>query len=205
MLDKLKRTVELVNQLVASKQNLADKLVEKGEEVSLNTPFDELTQKAGDYVPKTYVLMDQNGREVVATYVDEETIFDATENDVREGKVFANETGVVTGTKFIPSYVVAEGVKVIPAGSKFAITHLSDNDRHKFTKLQAAMCDFNTSLSDSVSTYMISVLGAVYAVQSTTPIANVVSDDATLSIDFGIINDTNKPKILRYFTYKEIH
>lgn len=204
MLDKLKRTVELVNQLVASKQNLADKLVEKGEEVSLNTPFDELTQKAGDYVPKTYVLVDQNGREVVATYVDEETIFDATENDVREGKVFANETGVVTGTKVIPVYNVSEGYAICPVGSKMSIP-LPILDKYDFTRLQIVVCRFNTSLSNSVYSDTIVLNDSVYRVESTDKLSTVVKNSETKSIDLGLVNSDTVPLILRYFTYKEIY
>lgn len=204
MLNRLKRTVELVNQLVASKQNLADRLVEKGEDVSLNTPFDELTQKAGDYVPKTYVLVDQNGKEVVATYVDEETIFDATENDVREGKVFANETGVVTGTKVIPAYYVHAGYKLIPSGVAVTIS-LPIAECHNFTRLQAMMCRYNSNITSSVAVDKIVIESEVYPVQSATPIATVTKDVQNKVINFGITNDSGNLYLLRYFTYKEIY
>lgn len=199
------RTFELLAQLVNSKTSLADTLVSKGEEASVAEPFDDLVQKAADYIPKSYIFVDENGNEIAGALVDEVTVFDATENDVREGKVFASELGVKMGTKVIPSYNTIEGSRVITAGSKIEITDLSDLDLYEFTKLQAILCDFNSSMSDSTAAVKVSINGSVYEVQSTTPIATVTANATEKSIDFGITNDTDKPKILRYFTYKEIY
>lgn len=54
--------------------------------------------------PKTIMLQTGDGRELPAILVDEETIFTATTNDVRVGKVFATDTGVKTGHKIILEY-----------------------------------------------------------------------------------------------------
>ena len=199
------RTFELLTQLANSKKNLSDTLVAKGEEAEFSEPFDDLVQKAADYIPKSYIFVDEEGDEVAGSLVSQETVFDAVENDVREGKVFASELGVKTGTKVIPSYNTHEGVKIVTAGSKFEITTLTDMELFKFTKLQAIICDFNTSLSDSVSASKVSISGNVYEVKTVLPLAVVTANETTQSIDFGITNETNKPQILRYFTYKEIY
>ena len=47
---------------------------------------------------KTFVLVDENGNEMVGTLVDELTIFDATAEDIKIGKTAATDSGIVTGT-----------------------------------------------------------------------------------------------------------
>ena len=63
---------------------------------------------------KTFILMDENGNEITGVVVDQETVFTATDNDVREGFVYAGDSGVSTGTKNIPSYHTTEGFKLVP-------------------------------------------------------------------------------------------
>ena len=54
---------------------------------------------------KTFMLQVNGGKtEIAATVVGEETVFDATPNDVRTGKTFATSSGVAVGTKDIPIY-----------------------------------------------------------------------------------------------------
>lgn len=204
MLDKLQKTSELLKQLVASKKNLSDTLVAKGEEASFNEPFDDLVQKAADYIPKTYVLVDEAGNEVVATMFDETKIFDATENDVREGKVFATEAGVKTGTKVIPSYHTSEGYRFIPAGTDIIIS-LPILDCYDFTKLQAMICPYTSSISASVCVEKVVIESGVYPVQSVTAVATVTKDAKNKSINIGIKNDSDVLYLIRYFTYKEIY
>lgn len=198
------RTLELLKQLIASKKNLADTLVSKGEEAEFKEPFDDLVQKAADYLPKTYILVDEKGNEVVGTLVEQQTVFDATPNDVREGKVFASELGMKTGEKVIPSYNTTEGIKVITVGSecKILLNHL---DKYDFTKLQVIICPFNSSLSDSVAANKVSINGNVYEANSAEVLSTVEKNDVDKTIELGITNDTDKPLILRYFTYKEIY
>ena len=53
----------------------------------------------GGLIPlKTLILVDENGNEVVGTAVENLTIFDATAEDIKLGKVAATDSGVVTGT-----------------------------------------------------------------------------------------------------------
>lgn len=149
----------------------------------------------------TYILVDSDGNEVVATLVDEATVFDATANDIRLGKVAATESGVTTGTKDIPAYHTTEGVEKIPAGSVLTIPMFSD--KCQYTKLQALICTFNTLVSDSVATEKVSIDGKVYNVGSTTVLSEVSVDSVNQSINLSLMNDSDNPVVIRYFTYKE--
>lgn len=152
---------------------------------------------------ETYILIDEDGNEIPAVFVADEVVFDATENDIREGMTAATAEGVTTGTKVIPSYHTTEGIKYIPVGDPLSVT-LIDQDRYDYTKLQAIICRYNTSLPESVATEKVSIDGSTYAVNSADVIASVIKDHTTKTIDFGIINNGDSPLVLRYFTCKEI-
>lgn len=47
---------------------------------------------------KTFVLVDESNNEVTGVVVDKETIFTATAEDIKLGKIAATDSGVVTGT-----------------------------------------------------------------------------------------------------------
>ena len=156
----------------------------------------------GSGLAQTYILEDDNGNEIIGVVSDEEVVLDATVNDVREGKTFASDLGVKTGEKEIPAYHTTEGVKTISIGSEFII-EIPRSNRYDFTKLQAIICPFNTSLSDSVSTEKVSINGEVYGVGSAEPLATVTVDHDNKTIKLGIINNGTVPYVIRYFTYKE--
>lgn len=163
-----------------------------------------LGQPAGGFgFPKTYVLTDSDGNELTAVYVSQEQVFDATVNDVREGKVYAGDEGVKVGEKVIPSYHTNHGARIIPSGSEFTI-RLSNLDCYDYTKLHCIICTWNTSLSDSVAADKIVVLDMVYPVQSTESIASVTKDHDAKNIVLGITNNTENSYVLRYMTFKEI-
>jgi hypothetical protein len=151
--------------------------------------------------PKTYVITDGDGNELTATYVESETIFTATDNDVRTGMVYAGDNGVSTGTKDIPAYHTWEGRRIIPNGSSFIIP-TSD---YTYTRLQAIICTFNTSIDDSVSSEKVVINDGVYNIQSTSMISEVIQDEINSRIDFGLVNDTGKICVVHYFMYKEIY
>lgn len=46
----------------------------------------------------TFVVVDADNNEFTGVVVDEEVLFTATDEDVREGKVYAGDHGVSTGT-----------------------------------------------------------------------------------------------------------
>lgn len=202
-MSNIKRTFELLAQLKASKKNLAGTLVDKGEDASVNDPFDDLTQKAGDYIPKSYVLVDEDGNEMVGVLVSEKTVFDAGVNDVRAGKLFGTNTGVETGEKNIPSYVTAEGYTFIMPNSAFVIKTLGKF--YDFTKLQALFCPYNGDISNSVAVEGVAINEGVYAVNSADLIATVQKDSENQHINFVITNNSSTIYLLRYFTYKEIY
>lgn len=49
-------------------------------------------------IGKTFILVDEDGNEITGVVVDKQTIFTATDDDVREGKVYASNDGVSVGT-----------------------------------------------------------------------------------------------------------
>lgn len=150
---------------------------------------------------QAYILVDENGNEYPAVLVGEETVFDATANDIREGKTAATEDGVTIGTKEIPAYITTEGIKVINPGEPFVIT-LNDG-KHAYTKLQAVICRYNTSLADSVAVEMTCIEDRVYAAGSTEALSEITIDDGEKAINLGITNTGSNPSLIRYFTYKE--
>ena len=150
----------------------------------------------------TYILVDEDGNEVVGVMVDAETVFDATANDIRAGKTAATEDGVTTGEKDIPAYHTTEGFVAVPVGSKFSI-YIATAERYDFTKLQAIICPFNTTVADSVAAEKVSIDRNVYQVNSTDVLATVSINPETKTIDLGIENNGDTPYIIRYFTYKE--
>lgn len=159
------------------------------------------------HLGKTLTLVDDNGIEVTGVIVDNETVFTATDNDVREGSIYASDGGVSTGSKVIPSYHTTEGFKAIMAGEEMSIS-LPSLNRYDYTKLQVIICAYNASstdsVADSVAAEKVSIDSKVYAVGSTDCLSNVTKDEVNKSIVLGITNESDSPVILRYFTYKEI-
>ena len=202
-MNNVKRIFYLLEKAASSKKTLADTLVEKGEEASEKEPLNDLHEKAGNYIPKSYIFVDENGNEIAGALVSQETVFDATVNDVREGKVFATETGVKTGEKFIPSYIVHEGYAVVMPNTAFVIKSLGEY--YDFTKLQALFCPYNGSIPNSVAVEKVVINESVYSVNSTDILATVEKDSENQHINFAVTNTSNIPYLLRYFTYKEIY
>lgn len=155
-------------------------------------------------LPKSFLLETEDGVQLVGVTVGEETVFDATPNDVREGKTYAGDDGVKIGEKIIPSYNTTEGIVLAPVGSDCSI-QLQEQDKYDYTKFQAIICSFNSSISNSVAADMVSINDSVYKSNSTTVLATVEKREADKRIALGIKNETTKPLIIRYFTYKEIY
>lgn len=149
---------------------------------------------------QTYILVDENGVEYPAVLVDEEVTLTATTNDIRIGTTAVTEEGVVTGEKEIPAYHTSAGYRAIPAGSKFTIPL----NHYDYTKLQAILCPFNTSINDSVAAEKVVIDDNLYPVQSTTVISTIVKDSDVGRVDLGITNESDVLHLIRYFSYKEI-
>lgn len=143
----------------------------------------------------TYILVDEDGNEYAAVMTEEPVALTATPNDIRIGTIAVTDDGVTVGEKEIPSYHTSEGMRVVMSGKEFVIDNLG---RHcEFTKLQALAC------LDSVSAQAVCINTKVYAVDSTEVLSEVTVDTESQVINFGITNDTTKPYVIRYFTYKE--
>ena len=79
---------------------------------------------------KTFILEVNNGeKEIFATVVGEEQVFDADVNDVRTGKVFATSSGVAVGQKHIPAYETCEGYRIIGENEDRKSTRLNSSHR----------------------------------------------------------------------------
>lgn len=153
---------------------------------------------------KSFILETEDGKEIPAVLTDQEVVFNATPNDIREGKVAATDTGVTIGEKYIPSYHTVQGSKVIMPGETIVITNLLAYDSYDYTKLQAMICLFNTSLSDSVATEIISIDDKTFNVRSVNALSNVTKNHKDKTIELGIKNNFDVPCIVRYITYKEV-
>ena len=152
---------------------------------------------------KTFVLVDENGAEITGVVVDNPVIFTANAaEDIREGKVAATDSGVVTGEAFIPNYVTHTGISVIRNNSPFCLNMQNNYD---YTKLQAIICGFNTNLSNSVSAEQIVIDNKVFAVRSTEALSSVTKDSENTLINFGIINTSGNMCLIRYFMYRELY
>ena len=151
---------------------------------------------------KTLLLVDEDGNEITGVVVNQETVFTAHDNDVREGMVYASECGVSTGTKDIPAYKTTQSSILVLPGEAFSIP-LSHYDKYNYTKLQAIITKFNTSVSDSVFTEKIVFEDCVYLVNSLTKVSDVLKNIDAKSIDLNLTNDTDDMYMIHYFTYKE--
>ena len=156
-------------------------------------------------MPKTCVFRNDNGQEFYATLVDSKYIMTAGVNDIREGKTAITDAGMTTGEKIIPAYHTYQGAKVINNGSSLMLPNIDSKiDSYDYTKMQAIVCAFNTSMSNSVSAQRVSIEDALYNVASTNSVSAIVKNHDDKTIEFGITNDTGSPLIIRYFMYKEI-
>ena len=152
--------------------------------------------------PNTYIIIDDDGNEVPAVLTNERVELTATAaNDIRIGKTAVTSEGVVTGEKEIPSYHTTSGYKMITNGSKFVV----QMKNYDYTKLQAIICPYNSSITKSVVAEKVAIDNNVYPVQSSNVEAAIVKDASAGRIDFGITNTSGSTYVIRYFSYKEIY
>ena len=148
-----------------------------------------------------YILVDEDGNEIPAVYVDNETVFTATENDIRIGMTAVTEAGVTEGVKEIPAYYVTEGTRIISKDSAIFLP----SKLYDYTKLQAIVCLYNKTLTDSVAAAKTAIQDKLYNVDSTTPLSSLIKNHDLGGVDFGIVNESGNMYVLRYFMYKEIY
>lgn len=152
---------------------------------------------------KTFILEVNGGnKEIAATVVGEEQIFDATPNDVRKNRVFATSTGVSVGQKDIFAYRTTQGAVVIKPNEKFSVL-LKEYDRYDYTQLQCMISKFNTDINSSVAVDRVVINDSVYGVNSTEVLSSVTKNSQNKSIDLNLTNSTSDTYVLRFFTYRE--
>lgn len=153
---------------------------------------------------KTYELQYNGGAtQIMAVVVDEENIFDATANDVRTGKKFVTNSGVVVGTKDIPAYETRMSYFLVKPNEACSIP-LNIKDSYDYTKFQCHIVVFNSDYSENVTTKYISMNDGLFSVETSKKISNITKNSETKSIDLNITNDSKDIYEIIYFTYKEI-
>lgn len=182
-------------------QRLANTIRHVNGKTSTYTP-DEMIEAVTTIMDSiTYLLVDENGMEIPAVFVDNETIFTATADDIRDGKIAANQNGIVEGTKYIPDYRAEEGIIYVKPGNPIEIGMFSD--MCEFTELQAIMYDWNSYGTSTVDLRKVVVDGYVYDVGNAEPVSKVTVDSETQTIKFGVVNDGIRPLVVRYMIIKE--
>ena len=153
---------------------------------------------------RTLIIEDADGNEFTGVVTGSEIVFTANASeDIREGKIAATDAGIVTGSKVIPAYHTSEGYKLIPAGSVCTVK-LSEHNAYDYDHLQALICDYNTSMADSVATSKVAIEDHVYEVNSINAISTIIKNADEQTVEFGITNNSSTSYVIRYFTYKEI-
>lgn len=182
-------------------KGLADALRKVTGETRSYTPSEMIDAVTNIMETGTYILVDENGTEVPAVFVDNETVFTATANDIRIGTTAVTEAGVTVGEKEIPTYRATEGHVMIEPGQYIEIRMFSD--MCQYTTMQGVLCAYNTTVDDSLSVEKVAMNDAVYAVRSTAVLANVDVDVNTQTIKLGMTNDDTYPLIVRFMIIKE--
>ena len=149
----------------------------------------------------TFILVDKDGNEYPAVYVDSSIEFTATEDDIRLGKTAITGAGIVTGTKDIPNYRAEEGFWVVEPNDRLDIPLYSD--MCEYTHLQVIVCEYNTTIDDSVSAEKVVIQGNVYDVGSITSLSTVSVNLGEQTIKLGLANVSENPAVIRYTIIKE--
>ena len=146
---------------------------------------------------RTFSFVDEDGSEVVGVITDKEQIFTATDNDVREGFVYASDAGVSTGSKVIPPYYVSCGFKIVPSGQSATISV----PEYNYQNLLITITSYNTSWSKSTMLTYVSIDNSIYTIDDNSKVADIVIDGDNCLIDLGIV--VNEKSVLRYFVVSE--
>lgn len=124
-------------------------------------------------------------------------------HDIRIGTVAVTNEGIVTGEKNFPCYETSEGQTLIMPGMELKV-QIAIDDCYDYTRLQAIVCAYNTSMTDSVEAKKVAIENSVYQVGSTDKLSSVTKEPETKTINFGLTNTGDIPLVIRYFTYREI-
>lgn len=154
---------------------------------------------AGCYSPigKTFVIVDENGSEFTGVVTESEVVFTATDNDVREGMVYASDEGVSEGTKTIPSYHTEYGRYIVLANNEVTI----ETSEYNYNYLLVVIATYNTNMSQSTSTTYVSIDNCMYAVDGTEKISDIVIDEQNERINLGLT--VSEKSTVRYIVTRE--
>jgi hypothetical protein len=148
-------------------------------------------------MPRSFVIVDENGNEFTAVTTEEVTVFDATPMDVRVDKIFASENGVQVGMKTIPSYHTTYGHKIVASGAQISI-FVPEFD---FSNLFITITTYNNNIYDSFSATYVAIDGGIYRVGSGEKISDITVDETNEKINLNM-NATEK-SVVRYLVTKE--
>ena len=148
-------------------------------------------------MPRSFVIVDENGNEFTAVTTEEVTVFDATPMDVRVDKIFASENGVQVGMKIIPSYHTTYGYRFALPGAEVKISVPEFN----FSNLFITITTYNNSINESLSTTYIAIDGGMYAVGESTKISDITVDAVNEQINLGMT--VAEKSVVRYLITKE--
>lgn len=152
-------------------------------------------------MPKTLVLTDSNGNEFTGVVTGQKTVFTATKDDVKTGKIFASDEGIQTGED-TRTYRTTHATHLVLPNQDFSIP-LAQYDKYDYTKFQAVISEFNTTEFDSLSVEKFVLYDSVYNVNSDDKVSDVTKNEDTKSVDLNITNNTDNTFIVHYNTYKE--
>lgn len=157
-------------------------------------------QVGGGAPVKTITLVNENGEEITAVVIGKDFIFDATAEDVKEGKTFASDLGVDVGVNE-HMYNAQHGTCLINPGDNFSVT-LNENDEYNYAAFQAIVTMSDMSADNSMFANKIVLNNAVYDVASGAKVSDVTKNHASKSVDFNMVNDTDSVYVIHYITYK---
>ena len=154
---------------------------------------------AGCYSPmgKTFIIEDENGNEITGVVTEQEQIFTATDNDVREGMVYASDNGVSTGTKNIPGYHTRYGYKFALPGSEVKISV----PEYNYNNLFVTITTYDSSVDGSLSSTYVAIDGRMYVAGSATKISDITVDTVNEQINLGMT--VTEKSVVRYLVTKE--
>ena len=148
-------------------------------------------------IGKTFIIEYGDGNEITAVVVDQETVFTATDNDVREGYVYAGDSGVSVGSKNIPSYHTTYGYKFATPNKEIKISV----DEFDFSNLFVTIATYDQTIENSVAVTYVAVDGSMYAVGSGEKISDITVDLENEQIDLGMT--VSIKSVVRYLVTRE--
>lgn len=149
-----------------------------------------------------YLIVDEAGNELYGTFVNQQTLTNATANDIRIGKTAVTESGIVTGENTI-TYRTSEGSEIVLPGHEFKLSSLADYNQYNYTKLQCIIAKYASKASDRMAAEKIILNNNMYNVGSSVAVSTITKNLETKTINCNITNDTSDIYIIYFFTYCE--